>query len=156
MCPSLDACPRLKSRVQQIDDLPRPKDEKRLSRLMAAAMFIAAGTAHFLWPNAYLKIMPPALPRPELLVALSGAAEIAGGVGLLIRPLRKAAAWGLILLLIAVFPANIYMAGGREQMGLTVSPLLLWLRLPLQFLLIAWVWDVGIRSNDRTTDAAGA
>ncbi len=57
------------------------------------------------------------------------------------------AAWGLILLLIAVFPANIYMAGWREEMGLTVSPLLLWLRLPLQFLLIAWVWDVGIRRN---------
>jgi uncharacterized membrane protein len=115
-------------------------------------MFIVLGIAHFVWPNAYAKIMPPIFPRPELLVAISGAAEIAGGIGLLIPALRRAAAWGLILLLIAVFPANIYMAGWRDQIGLTTAPVWLWLRLPLQFLIMAWVWDVGLRRDAAVDD----
>src|SRR5476651_1563697 len=74
-------------------------------RGLAAAFFVVAGTFHFLKPEMYLQIMPPYFPAPQLLVAVSGVAEIAGGIGLLIRPLRRAAAWGLIALLIAVFPA---------------------------------------------------
>jgi len=112
-------------------------------RYLAAAFFIVAGINHFYNPVFYRKIVPPALPAPGALVAISGVAEIAGGIGLLIRPLRRAAVWGLIALLIAVFPANVYMLTTRDQIpDLHIATWLLWLRLPLQAVLIAWVWFV--------------
>ena len=109
------------------------------------ALFVVAGTMHFLAPAPFLRIVPPMLPWPQALVALSGAAEILGGAGLLFRRTRRQAAYGLILLLVAVFPANIYMAAAHIPFpGISAqSPVqtwLLWLRLPMQFLLIAWVW----------------
>jgi uncharacterized membrane protein len=107
---------------------------------IAAVFYIAAGTLHFLSPGPYLKIMPPWLPWHTALVTISGAAEIAGGIGLLIPRLRRAAAWGIVALLIAVFPANVYMATANVPMGSTpVPPILLWARLPLQAVLIWWV-----------------
>jgi uncharacterized membrane protein len=109
-------------------------------RGLATIFFVVAGTFHFLKPKPYVQIMPPYFPAPQLLVAVSGLAEIAGGVGLLIRPLRRAAGWGLIALLIAVFPANIYMAQHPGQFHF--APWILWLRLPLQAVFIAWVWFV--------------
>ncbi len=99
-------------------------------RGLAAIFFVVAGSFHFVKPELYLQIMPPYLPAPELLVAVSGLAEIAGGIGLLIRPLRRAAGWGLIALLIAIFPANIYMLQHPGQFK--VAPWILWARLPLQ------------------------
>ena len=91
--------------------------------------------------------MPPFFPA-DALVEISGVCEIAGGIGLLIRPLRRAAGWGLIALLIAVFPANIYMAvaPSRRPAGVPVwvLSLALWLRLPLQAVFIAWVWFVSL------------
>ncbi len=85
--------------------------------------------------------MPPVLPWPLALVYLSGAAEIAGGLGVLWPQTRKIAALGLIVLLIAVFPANIYAAlHGMQIGGRVIPPWLLWARLPLQALLIAWVY----------------
>jgi len=107
---------------------------------LAAIFYIVAGILHFLHPSGYVRIVPPFIPHPEAMVWLSGIAEIAGGVGLLIRPLRRAAAWGLVALLVAVFPANIYMAWDHVQV--TAHPLsgfILWARLPLQFVLIWWV-----------------
>jgi len=80
---------------------------------------------------------------PQLLVALSGVAEIAGGICLLIRPLQRAAGWGLIVLLISVFPANIYMLQHPGQFHF--APWLLWARLPLQGIFIAWVWLAAIQ-----------
>jgi uncharacterized membrane protein len=77
----------------------------------------------------------------------SGVAEIAGGVGLVIRPLRRVAGWGLIALLIAVFPANIYMLQHPGQFHF--APWILWARLPLQAVFIAWVWFVAIRCPPR-------
>lgn len=110
-------------------------------RWLAALGFVAAGANHFIRPQLYREIMPPGLPRPDVLVAVSGFAEIAGGVGLLIPSLRRLAGCGLIALLIAVFPANLYMAVAPQKIrGLHVSRWLLWVRLPLQALLIAWVW----------------
>jgi uncharacterized membrane protein len=110
-------------------------------RLLAALFFIVAGANHFIHPDFYRKIIPPHFPDPSFLVVISGAAEIAGGVGLLISPLRKAAGCGLIALLIAVFPANIYMALYPGSIpDLHFAPALLWLRLPLQVVFIAWVW----------------
>lgn len=89
------------------------------------------------------------------MVYLSGAAEIAGGLGLLLRRLRRAAAWGLVALLIAVFPANIYMAVGRVQVTATPLPVwLLWGRLPLQFALIWWVLWCSRSGDQRSQRAA--
>jgi uncharacterized membrane protein len=113
-------------------------------RWLAAVFFIIAGAMHFVRPVPYRQIIPPAFPMPALLVAISGVCEIAGGAGLLIPRLRRSASIGLILLLIAVFPANIYMALHPDAIpGLHVPSALLWLRLPMQFVLIAWVWWVG-------------
>jgi uncharacterized membrane protein len=107
-------------------------------RGLAAAFIAVAGVFHFLKPEMYLQIMPPYLPAPQLLVAVSGVAEIAGGIGLLIPSLRRAAGWGLILLLIAVFPANIYMVQHPGQFHF--APWILWARLPFQGVFMAWVW----------------
>ena len=121
----------------------RPCGESRWRialRGLAAAGFVIAGVLHFVYPAKYQSIIPPRFPSPAALVAISGVAEIAGGLGLLIRPLRRAAQWGLIALLIAVFPANIHMALHPERIPeLHVSRWLLWARLPLQGVLIFWV-----------------
>lgn len=113
-------------------------------RVLAAIAFVAAGANHFINPDPYLGIIPPQLPRPDLLNWLSGAAEIAGGIGLLIPRLRRAAAIGLLLLLVAVFPANIYAALRGSMPGVDVSPLALWIRLPFQAVFLLWVWWVGL------------
>jgi uncharacterized membrane protein len=110
------------------------------SRGLLALLFVGAGLLHFLQPAPYLRIMPPALPAPRLLVLLSGAAEVAGGLGLLWPATRRWAAWGLVALLLAVFPANIYMLQVREQLHLPAWAL--WARLPMQPLLMWWVWRV--------------
>ena len=111
-----------------------------------AIVFVGAGVLHFAKPAFYEQIVPPGFGPPRLLVRVSGAAEIVGGVGVLVPQLRRAAGWGLIALLIAVFPANVYMAVARERFaGVPLAPWSLWLRLPLQFLLIYWVWRATIR-----------
>jgi uncharacterized membrane protein len=118
-------------------------------KTILALFFVAAGTLHFVVPDYYRAIVPSYLPAPATLVALSGIAEIAGGVGLLIPRLRRAAGMGLIVLLIVVFPANVamlqlYRAGG----GPWWRELLLWLRLPFQGILVWWVWRAS-RSTGR-------
>lgn len=108
-------------------------------RFILAVFFIMAGLLHFLFPEPYSRIVPPFLPMPGLLVFISGIAEIAGGAGLLVPKLQRAAAYGLVLLLLAVFPANIYMAVAHVQFpGLSGAPWAQWLRLPLQIPLIWW------------------
>lgn len=107
--------------------------------IILAAFMISAGIYHFVNPRPFVKIVPSFLPYPLALVYISGFFEIAGGVGLLIPQTRTAAAWGLIALLIAVFPANVNMAVNQISFGTTPhSPIMLWLRLPLQALLILW------------------
>ncbi len=116
-------------------------------RILAAAFFIGAGINHFHNPEFYRSIVPPGFPDPNLLVIISGICEILGGIGLLIPPLRKSAGWGLIALLIAVLPANIYMAIAPERIpDMHLSHWLLWIRLPLQGVLAAWIWFVAIAS----------
>lgn len=113
-----------------------------MTRLLAV-IFVVGGTLHFVMPARYISIMPAWLPAHGTIVALSGVAEIAGGIGLLVRRTRRAAGIGLILLLIAVLPANVEML--REARAAGVAPwaeTLLWLRLPLQLLLAWWVWRV--------------
>lgn len=110
---------------------------------LLALLFVGAGLLHFLRPETYLRIMPPALPAPRLLVLLSGVAEVAGGLGLLLPATRRSAAWGLLALLLAVFPANVYMLQIHEQLHLPAW--VAWARLPLQPLLMWWVWRAGRR-----------
>lgn len=102
-------------------------------------LYVAAGILHFIRPKVYLKIMPTYLPYPLQLVYISGICEILFGLLLLFPVTRTAGAWLLVLLLIAVFPANIQMAVTFYQKN---NPAL-WiaiLRLPLQFVLIWWAW----------------
>jgi len=101
-------------------------------------LYVLAGVNHFVSPKFYLKIMPPYLPYHEFLVAASGLAEIVLGVMLFIPATRSWAAWGIILLLIAVFPANLYMAYAPEFQEM--SPWFRWCRLPIQLLLIWWAY----------------
>ena len=108
--------------------------------------FVLAGVMHFVRPVPYVGIVPPWLPSAAPLVAVSGVAEIMGGAGVLVPATRRAAGVGLILLLVAVFPANIYMltlaiAEARPDWWQA----LLWLRLPFQPLMIWWVWRVAIQ-----------
>ena len=101
--------------------------------------YLMVGINHFLDPDFFLNIMPPYLPWHLELVYLSGAFEIVLGLSLMIPKLRAYAAWGTIFLLIAVYPANIYLAFNEApQKALEISPFLAsWVRLPIQFILIA-------------------
>ncbi|SDK62902.1 Uncharacterized membrane protein [Catalinimonas alkaloidigena] len=102
-------------------------------------LFVGAGLNHFLQPALYLNIMPPYLPWHRFLVYLSGVFEVVLGVGVVLPASRRWAAWALILLLIAVFPANVYMAQ-HAALFPNVPVWALWLRLPLQGVLIAWAY----------------
>ena len=113
---------------------------RRWARVILGVSFIAVGVTHFTHPAFFEAIVPPPLPA-RWCVWVSGAAEIAGGVGVFIPRLRRAAGWGLMALLLAVYPANIYSAiAGVAPAGLEVEPWELWARLPYQFVLWAWVW----------------
>jgi len=112
-----------------------------VGRPLLALLFVAAGILHFIIPKAYMKIMPPSLPHPLLLIQISGVAEVLGGLGLLIPATRRIAAWGLVALLVAVWPANLYMAAAHLALpGLMGQRWAQWLRVPLQIPLIYWVW----------------
>lgn len=87
-----------------------------------------------------MRIVPPWLPARALLVQISGCCEILGGIGVLVPRLRKLAGIGLIALLIAVFPANIQMAAHPELYADLGGAQLFYLRLPLQLVLVAWIW----------------
>jgi uncharacterized membrane protein len=125
----------------------RARDDYRMQRhLPLAAFYLAAGSLHFLRPGAYEAIVPRSLPAPRALVYASGAAELAGGAGVLHPRTRRAAGWWLIATLIAIFPANAQMALDADRYRAIPEPLL-WLRLPLQALLIRWAWRVAARSR---------
>lgn len=108
-------------------------------KYLMALFYIGSGVNHFLNPDFYMKIMPPYLPWHLELVYLSGVIEIALGILLLIPRYTRLAAWGIILLLIAVFPANIYLAQNPEIMP-DVSPTAHLIRLPIQGVFILWAW----------------
>ncbi|MBW1904055.1 MAG: DoxX family protein [Deltaproteobacteria bacterium] len=107
---------------------------------------IAIGASHFARPNPFVRIVPKYLPAPLALVYISGFFEILGGIGLLIPETRAWAAWGLIALYVAVFPANIYMLTHNISLDpeKPIPRWVLWARLPFQFLFIAWAyWFTG-------------
>ncbi len=112
-----------------------------LSLFGLSVFFIYFGIDHFINPDFYLSIMPPAFPLHAEAVYISGFFEILGGICVLIPSLRKLAGWGLIALLISVYPANIYMAITPESFP-EISIGLLYFRLPLQFLFIYWAYSI--------------
>ena len=114
---------------------------KKLVLFGLAAFFINVGVDHFVNPEFYLSIMPPAFPLHLEAVYISGFFEVLGGVGVLIPRLRKIAGWGLIALLVAVYPANIYMAITPEAFP-EASVALLYVRLVFQFLFFYWAFSV--------------
>ncbi len=112
---------------------------RKLSLFGLSLFFIYFGIDHFINPEFYLSIMPPAFPFHAEAVYISGFFEILGGTCVLIPSLRRKAGWGLIALLICVYPANIYMAITPEAFP-EISIELLYFRLPLQFLFIYWAY----------------
>jgi uncharacterized membrane protein len=113
---------------------------KKILLYFQAMFYVTAGVNHFINPDFYLRIMPPYLPWPSALHLMAGAIEFILGLLLLLPRYRRLAAWGVILLLLAVYPANIHMLVNRHLYP--ELPLLFhWIRMPLQFLLIAWAWS---------------
>jgi len=112
---------------------------KTVMKYLLAFFFVAAGINHFIHPDMYRRIMPPYLPWPLFLQYLAGFFEILLGLLVLIPRYSRMAAWGLIGLLIAVFPANIHMALNSENYP-EFSPRAYWIRLPIQLVIILWAW----------------
>jgi uncharacterized membrane protein len=106
-----------------------------------AAVYFLAGVNHFISPELYLRIMPSYIPEHALMVQLSGVAEILLGVGLVWPPTRRWAAWGVIALLIAITPAHIFMIQEHATLFSEVPLWGLYLRLPLQLLLMFWAYQ---------------
>nr|WP_235728445.1 DoxX family membrane protein [Halosimplex carlsbadense] len=129
---------------------------KRPLRYVMGLSYVLAGVLHFVAPETYERIVPPQFPRPRTLVYLSGIAEAGLGIGVLFERTRRRSAWGLIALLVAVFPANVYMATGDDfDLGDVPAQLrdprdaALWARLPLQAVLVAWAWWYTDESSGR-------
>ena len=119
-------------------------------RAPLALFFLGAGIMHFVKPGAYEATVPDPLPGHREIVYVSGVAEIAGALALLDRRSAPWAGWWLIA---AVFPANVNMAVNAERFR-AVPEALLWIRLPLQAALIAWVWRVSVRPRSRSAGPA--
>jgi uncharacterized membrane protein len=114
---------------------------RAVMRWVLTAFMVGAGANHFISPKPYLGMMPAEIPQSwhVALVDISGVAEIFGGLGLILPATRRLAAWGLVALYVAIVPANVNMAWNHLPLGDTpVAPWLLWARLPLQLVLIAW------------------
>jgi uncharacterized membrane protein len=112
---------------------------RRLALLALAVFFVGAGVNHFANPDFYVRIMPPYLPAHLELVYLSGVLEVLGGLAVLVPGIRGLAGWGLIFLLVAVYPANVHMALHPELFP-SMSTFALYARLPLQLVFIAWAY----------------
>lgn len=113
-----------------------------------AVLLAAAGVTHFVVPDAYVRILPPALPAPRALVYLSGVGELACAAGLLLQRTRRVAGWATAALFIAVLPANVQMAldSGDRSLAYQVA---VWARLPLQVPLVVWAVSLA-RTPDRS------
>jgi len=109
------------------------------SHVPLAVLFLTAGVLHFVRPKTFEAIVPRGIGEPAALVRISGAAEIAGGLGLLLPPTRRAAGLGLIALLLAVWPANIDMALRAKRYRRVAPAWVWWVRVPLQIPLLWWV-----------------
>jgi uncharacterized membrane protein len=128
---------------------PKPSESElgiTWPRALLSIFFCFGGAMHFVVPAAYASIVPPWLPNAPLLVIISGVCEILGGLGVLFPATRRLAGWGLIALLVAVYPANVHMlrlAYVNDATALWKTAL--WLRLPLQVPVLWWVWRSAAR-----------
>jgi uncharacterized membrane protein len=115
---------------------------KTVLRYVLALGMVSIGILHFVDPDPFIQIVPSFLPAPRALVLVSGFFEVLGGVGLLVPRVQRAAAWGLVALYVAVFPANVNMALNHISLDPQhpIPSAALWGRLPLQLVLIAWAW----------------
>ncbi len=109
------------------------------SLILMSALYILAGISHFRNPSFFLKITPPWVPSPEKVNIIVGIVEVLLGLGIVFSQTRQIAAIGIIVLLIAVFPANIYHFQLAKQKGHSIYPTLV--RLPMQLLLIYWAYS---------------
>ena len=117
------------------------KDLKNNARVGTGMTFIFTGLSHFIMPDTIMKLMPPQIPAPLLMVYISGIFEMLGGIGLIVSKTKRWASYGLILLLLAVYPANIYVALENIQLGgFMNNSTYQWFRVILQIPLIIWVW----------------
>jgi uncharacterized membrane protein len=112
---------------------------KPVMRWLLILLFLTAGIAHFVRPQAFVAVMPPYLPWHLELVYLSGAIEIVLAMLLILPRTRRFASWGMMGLLVAVFPAHIHAAMNPETLPI-VPTAVIWLRMPFQAVLIAWAW----------------
>ncbi|WP_053947117.1 DoxX family protein [Halolamina sediminis] len=121
-------------------------DSGRTLRTVMGLLYVVAGVSHFLAPRAFERVVPPQFPRPRALVHLSGIAEVVLGAGVLFERSRRVSAWGIVALLIAVFPANVYtvtddvapeLVPDRFDDAVRAAAVL---RLPFQAVLVAWAW----------------
>lgn len=119
-----------------------------ISRGALALFFVGAGMAHFILPAPYRAIMPPFVPWPGAMVMISGLLEIVGGAAVVFPAARLLAGWGLIALLVAVFPANVYAISTGMMVGGHAAPAwMLWARLPFQVFFIGWVYHACLRKS---------
>jgi uncharacterized membrane protein len=118
-------------------------------RCLLTMFVMFTGVLHFVRPQPFVDIVPACLPCPLALVYISGVFEILGGIGLMIPQTRRYAAWGLIALFIAVFPANVNMALNRLPFMGEVHPVANWVRLPFQLVLIWWAYLYTQPDNSR-------
>ncbi len=125
---------------------------KQILKFVLAGFMIFVGVKHFIDPIPFVRIVPSYLPWPLALVYVSGFFEALAGVGLLIPRLQKIAAWGLVALYVAVFPANVNMAIHHLPFGEGPTPQwALWLRLPVQLLLVWWAYSYTKPCNNITS-----
>lgn len=134
--------------MTKVEPADRWKLGKLAIKVLFAAFFIVSGVGHFASTEMFVKIMPSYLPYPRELVLISGAAEIALGVLLLVPRTSRLAAWGLIALLIAVLPANISMYQHRELFP-SIPPMALLFRLPMQGVLVYWAFAYTRKPSSR-------
>ena len=137
------------------------RQKRSLSRVMGV-MYAVAGVTHFLAPKSFARAVPPEFPRPRALVYLSGIAEVALGVGMQFDRTRRASAWGIVALLVAVFPANVYMATDDVAVELVPDRLAglaraaAWVRLPFQAVLVLWAWWHTLPGSEAESGGDGA
>ncbi len=125
---------------------------RRASPWLLAGVLGVAGTAHFLAPDSYQRVIPSVLPYPRALVYISGAVELLCAAGLAVKPTRRAAGWATAVLFVVVFPANVQMALNTANAS-AVHRLIGWGRLPLQVPLVLWAAQV---ARDRVGGAPPA
>lgn len=118
-----------------------PSWPARAALVFVFLWFAIGGVAHFVFTEAQVRIVPPWIPWPRAAVLVSGAFELLGAAGLLWRPSRRAAAWGLFFLTLAVTPANLYMLQQADAFP-SIPSWALVLRLPLQLVFLGLIWKV--------------